>query len=176
MNTIIEIISEQLNKGEQKQFECLLASFDLNNPKESDIENVKTFARTFKNESLLKDFQHFCDKLDLLLYYKEEVFKYKDTFGIEHKVKVSFIPRTLKTLSTDFKETDILNFIIKQVIAHKCFSECRQAVKNGKPLQEWIFNLPKERKPMPKLPPELARKVAGLNPDKLEQLLNMLKD
>ena len=176
MNTIIELISEQLSKSEQKQFEGLLASFDLNNPKESDIEKVKTFSKTFKNEGLSKDFQRFCDKLDLLLDYKEEVFKYKDAFGNEHKVKVNYIPRTLRALSTDFSETDILNFIIKQVIAHKCFSECRQAVKNGKPLQEWIFNLPKERKPMPKLPPELARKVAGLNPDKLEQLLNMLKD
>ena len=93
-------------------------------------------------------------------------------------VKVVEIPNTLEELRNRFNDDLILQFILRQVIAHSCFSAVRSAFKKGISLKEWTFTLPQKREAsaLNKLTTEQRKQLSNLSADKLEQLLQLLKD
>lgn len=93
-------------------------------------------------------------------------------------VKVVNIPATLEALRERFDDNIILTFVIRQVIAHSCFSAVRSSAKKGNPLSEWTFTLPQKREAsaLNKLTTEQRKQLSALSADKLEQLLQLLKD
>ena len=93
-------------------------------------------------------------------------------------VNVVDIPKTLDVLRERFSDDLILQFIIRQVIAHSCFSAVRSAFKKGIPLKEWTFTLPQKREAsaLNMLTAEQRKQLSNLNADKLERLLQLLKD
>lgn len=61
-------------------------------------------------------------------------------------VEVLNVPESLAELQERFSESEIIDFIVKQVLAHSCFSACRSYFKDkGKPLAQWGFTLPQKR-------------------------------
>ena len=105
---------------------------------------------------------------------KELMCKCKVDGNREVEYKALDVPESLQEINAT--EDQILKFIISQVIAHKLHSQVRQAYKKGLILQEVNFSLPIERQATPKVSKELASKLQGLSPEKLEQLLNLLNN
>lgn len=91
-------------------------------------------------EKTLRDFERNGN-----YYSKEFEFKADKNATEISKIKVIGLPKTLEDLQVLYEDEVILSFVIKQVIAHSCFSACRKAIKDEQPLTEWQFKLPTER-------------------------------
>lgn len=69
---------------------------------------------------------------------------------VDLEIEVLNVPESLEELQADYESDRILDFIVKQVIAHSCFSCARSYFtdhEGKKSLAQWSFELPSKRKP-----------------------------
>ena len=108
----------------------------------------------------------------------DKQFSCKVEGGKNADVMVFGIPETLDDLRQLYNDEIILAFIVRQVIAHSCFSAVRNSAKKGETITGWMFALPQKREAsaLNKLSTEQRKQLSALSADKLEQLLQLLKD
>lgn len=101
----------------------------------------------------------------------------KDLNGEKVKAtyKVLNAPESLQELLSIATEQEIVDFVVRQGIAHIGHSKARLLMQKDLTPDNWTFTLPTKRQPALKLSTEAKRKIAMLDADQLERLLNSLQ-
>ena len=157
-NKLLSLIPSNAKSKDKQKYLSLIKDYRFDNLPFNNPQGVKL-------DGLIKDFCNDVEQLsfsnaDLLMQVEQTLFDFEnnspfyskdfeykaDKNAVEtSKIKVIGLPKTLEDLQVMYEDEVILSFIVKQVIAHSCFSACRKAEKDGNPLQEWQFKLPIER-------------------------------
>ena len=157
-NKLNNLIPSTAKSKDKQKYMSLIKDFGFdalpfNNPRGVKLNGrIKDFCDSveqlsFSNADLLMQVEQTLFDFENNSPFYSKVFEFKADKDAKElsKIKVVGLPKTLEDLQVLYEDEVILNFVVKQVIAHSCFSACRKAEKDGQPLKEWQFKLPTER-------------------------------